>query len=78
MEHILIDNHQISPFFQELNAFRRKQDTALVIQGNSLEVCLEYYEHELMELIALAPAVVACRSVYNDKGYLIPMLGTHC
>ena len=29
----------------ELNAFRRKQDTALVIRGDSLEVCLEYYEH---------------------------------
>ena len=28
---------------QELNAFRRKQDTALVIKGDSLEVCLEYY-----------------------------------
>ena len=48
---------------QELNAFRRKQDTALVIRGDSLEVCLEYYEHELMELIAAAPAVVCCRWV---------------
>ena len=37
-------------------------DTALVIRGDSLEVCLEYYEHELMELVALAPAVVCCRS----------------
>merc|ERR1719513_234545 len=48
---------------QELNAFRRKQDTALVIRGDSLEVCLEYYEHELMELVAAAPAVVCCRWV---------------
>ena len=33
-----------------MNAFRRKQDTALVISGKSLEVCLEYYEHEFIEL----------------------------
>ena len=29
---------------QELNAFRRKQDTALVIKGDALEICLDYYE----------------------------------
>ena len=52
---------------QELNAFRRKQDTALVIQGDSLEVCLEYYEHELMELVAAAPAVVCCRCSPEQK-----------
>ena len=43
---------------QELNAFRRKQDTALVINGKSLEVCLEYYEHEFMELVTNCPSVV--------------------
>ncbi|KTG32692.1 hypothetical protein cypCar_00024261, partial [Cyprinus carpio] len=34
----------------ELNAFRRKHDCALVISGDSLEVCLKYYEYEFMEL----------------------------
>ena len=46
---------------QELNAFRRKQDTALVIKGDSLEICLEYYEHEFMDLVTACPAVVCCR-----------------
>ena len=46
---------------QELNAFRRKHDNALVIKGDSLEVCLEYYEHEFMELVSTCPAVVCCR-----------------
>ena len=46
---------------QELNAFRRKQDAALVIKGESLDVCLEYYEHEFMELATASPAVVCCR-----------------
>merc|ERR1719431_1521151 len=62
---------------QELNAFRRKQDTALVIQGSSLEVCLEYYEHELMELIALAPAVVACRCSPEQKAAVVRLLERH-
>ena len=52
---------------QELNAFRRKQDTALVIRVDSVEVCLQYYEHELMELLASAPAVVCCRNSLTPK-----------
>ena len=46
---------------QELNAFRRKQDTALVIKGDALEICLDYYEHEFMDLATACPAVVCCR-----------------
>uniref|UniRef100_A0A3Q4M4Q7 ATPase phospholipid transporting 9A (putative) n=1 Tax=Neolamprologus brichardi TaxID=32507 RepID=A0A3Q4M4Q7_NEOBR len=42
----------------ELNAFRRKHDCALVISGDSLEVCLKYYEYEFMELACQCPAVV--------------------
>uniref|UniRef100_A0A8C2P9D2 Phospholipid-transporting ATPase n=1 Tax=Capra hircus TaxID=9925 RepID=A0A8C2P9D2_CAPHI len=45
----------------ELNAFRRKHDCALVISGDSLEVCLKYYEYEFMELACQCPAVVCCR-----------------
>ena len=62
---------------QELNAFRRKQDTALVIRGDSLEVCLEYYEHELMELISLAPAVVACRCSPEQKAAVVRLIERH-
>uniref|UniRef100_A0A4W5L877 P-type phospholipid transporter n=1 Tax=Hucho hucho TaxID=62062 RepID=A0A4W5L877_9TELE len=45
----------------ELNAFRRKHDCALVISGDSLAVCLRYYEHEFVELACQCPAVVCCR-----------------
>jgi len=62
---------------QELNAFRRKQDTALVIRGDSLEVCLEYYEHELMELIAAAPAVVCCRCSPEQKAAVVRLIERH-
>eukprot|EP00088_Acartia_fossae_P009469 TRINITY_DN1459_c0_g1_i2.p1 TRINITY_DN1459_c0_g1~~TRINITY_DN1459_c0_g1_i2.p1 ORF type:complete len:559 (+),score=147.38 TRINITY_DN1459_c0_g1_i2:158-1678(+) len=75
--HIFKNVTSRSEAHQELNAFRRKQDTALVIQGNSLEVCLEYYEHELMELIALAPAVVACRCSPEQKAAVVRLLERH-
>ena len=61
----------------ELNAFRRKQDTALVIRGDSLEVCLEYYEHELMELVSQAPAVVCCRCSPQQKAAVVKLLERH-
>jgi len=62
---------------QELNAYRRKQDTALVIRGNSLEVCLQYYEHELMELVAAAPAVVCCRCSPEQKASVVRLIERH-
>jgi len=43
---------------QELNSFRRKQGHALVISGESLEVCLQYYRPEFLELATASPAVV--------------------
>uniref|UniRef100_A0A8C2P8H5 Phospholipid-transporting ATPase n=1 Tax=Capra hircus TaxID=9925 RepID=A0A8C2P8H5_CAPHI len=52
----------------ELNAFRRKHDCALVISGDSLEVCLKYYEYEFMELACQCPAVVCCRCVTRCDG----------
>ena len=61
----------------ELNSFRRKQDTALVIRGDSLEVCLEYYEHELMELVAAAPAVVCCRCSPEQKAAVVRLIERH-
>ena len=61
----------------EMNAFRRKQDTALVIKGDSLEVCLEYYEHEFMELVAACPAVVCCRCSPQQKAQVVKLIQQH-
>ncbi|KAJ8949373.1 hypothetical protein NQ314_008233 [Rhamnusium bicolor] len=51
----------------ELNAYRRKQDCALVISGESLEVCLSYYQQEFMELATAAPAVVQLIQKHTGK-----------
>nr|XP_035924710.1 probable phospholipid-transporting ATPase IIB isoform X5 [Halichoerus grypus] len=61
----------------ELNAFRRKHDCALVISGDSLEVCLKYYEHELVELACQCPAVVCCRCSPTQKAHIVKLLQRH-
>ncbi|XP_053520140.1 probable phospholipid-transporting ATPase IIB isoform X5 [Artibeus jamaicensis] len=61
----------------ELNAFRRKHDCALVISGDSLEVCLRYYEHELVELACQCPAVVCCRCSPTQKARIVKLLQQH-
>ncbi|XP_076991298.1 putative phospholipid-transporting ATPase IIB isoform X3 [Tamandua tetradactyla] len=61
----------------ELNAFRRKHDCALVISGDSLEVCLKYYEHEFVELARQCPAVVCCRCSPTQKARIVRLLQRH-
>ncbi|XP_030742911.2 probable phospholipid-transporting ATPase IIA [Echinops telfairi] len=58
----------------ELNAFRRKHDCALVISGDSLEVCLKFYEYEFMELACQCPAVVCCRCTPTQKAQIVRLL----
>lgn len=58
----------------ELNAFRRREDCALVISGESLEVCLSYYEQEFMELATAAPSVVCCRCSPTQKAQVVSLL----
>ncbi|XP_053427309.1 probable phospholipid-transporting ATPase IIB isoform X5 [Nycticebus coucang] len=61
----------------ELNALRRKHDCALVISGDSLEVCLKYYEHEFVELACQCPAVVCCRCSPTQKAHIVTLLQQH-
>ncbi|CAH1109702.1 unnamed protein product [Psylliodes chrysocephalus] len=61
----------------ELNAYRRKQDCALVISGESLEVCLSYYQPEFMELATSAPAVVCCRCSPTQKAQVVQLIQKH-
>ncbi|ELT89087.1 hypothetical protein CAPTEDRAFT_193806 [Capitella teleta] len=61
----------------ELNAFRRKCDDVLVIRGDSLEVCLKFYEHEFVELACQCPAVVVCRCSPTQKAEIVTLLKTH-
>ncbi|XP_043462367.1 probable phospholipid-transporting ATPase IIA isoform X2 [Leptopilina heterotoma] len=61
----------------ELNTFRKKQDCALIISGESLEVCLQYYEHEFLELACSSPAVVCCRCSPTQKADVVSLIQRH-
>lgn len=61
----------------ELNSFRRRGDSALVISGDSLEVCLQYYQPEFMELACAAPAVVCCRCSPTQKAQVVQLIQKH-
>lgn len=55
----------------ELNAFRKRHDCALVVSGESLDVCLAYYQQEFLELATAAPAVVCCRCSPTQKAQVV-------
>ncbi|KAL1115479.1 hypothetical protein AAG570_007509, partial [Ranatra chinensis] len=61
----------------QLNLFRKKQDAALVITGDSLEVCLQYYQTELLELACRSPAVVCCRCSPTQKAQVVKLIQEH-
>lgn len=61
----------------ELNQFRRKQDCALVVSGESLEVCLQYYQLEFMELATASPAVICCRCSPTQKAQVVSLIQKH-
>ncbi|KAK3873283.1 hypothetical protein Pcinc_021693 [Petrolisthes cinctipes] len=61
----------------ELNALRRKSDTALIIKGDALETCLQYYEHELMDLAVQCPSVVVCRCSPTQKAVVVRLIQHH-
>lgn len=61
----------------ELNTFRKKHDCALVISGDSLEVCLQYYQPEFMELACGSPAVVCCRCSPTQKAEVVTLIQRH-
>jgi len=61
----------------EMNTFRRKNDSVLIITGECLQVCLRFYEHEFVELACQCPAVVVCRCSPTQKAEIVHLLKTH-
>ncbi|XP_022779595.1 probable phospholipid-transporting ATPase IIB, partial [Stylophora pistillata] len=61
----------------ELNSLRRKNDCALIIKGDSLEICIHHYEQEFMELACQCPVVVCCRCSPQQKADIVRLLKKH-
>ncbi|KAF2361694.1 P-type ATPase subfamily IV [Trinorchestia longiramus] len=62
---------------QQLHHLRRKTHATLIINGSSLEVCLQYYEHEFVELAVQCPAVVVCRCSPTQKASVVGLIQRH-
>ncbi|GIX74439.1 hypothetical protein CDAR_235251 [Caerostris darwini] len=60
----------------ELNNFRRKNDSVLIIRGDSLELCLKFYPSEFMDLACQCPAVVCCRCSPTQKAEVVRLIQT--
>ncbi|RZF36513.1 hypothetical protein LSTR_LSTR008848 [Laodelphax striatellus] len=61
----------------QINAFRKKQDAALIITGDSLEVCLNFYQNEFLDLACRSPAVVCCRCSPTQKAQVVRLIQEH-
>ncbi|CAF4692665.1 unnamed protein product, partial [Rotaria socialis] len=59
---------------QELNIFKRKLDACLVITGDALQICLSFYEKDLMESIIESPSVIVCRCSPTQKATVTDLL----
>lgn len=66
-----------SEVHNELNSFRRKNDYALVISGDSLQLCLEHYEVEFVDVACQCPAVICCRCSPTHKAQIVNLLQRH-
>lgn len=61
----------------ELNNFRKHNENALIILGDSLMTCLEHYEQEFVELAMMSPAVVVCRCSPTQKANIVYLIKKH-
>ncbi|XP_049849914.1 probable phospholipid-transporting ATPase IIB isoform X2 [Schistocerca gregaria] len=60
--------------FAHLNAFALKKDTALVIDGGTLQICLDNCPSLFIDVAAEAPAVVCCRCSPTQKAGIVKLV----
>ncbi|KAI8884283.1 phospholipid-translocating P-type ATPase [Backusella circina FSU 941] len=51
----------------EIEALRSKTEHCLVIDGESLQLCLDYFKDEFISIVCLLPVVVCCRCSPTQK-----------
>jgi phospholipid-translocating ATPase len=58
----------------KLDQFGAKIGCALVIDGPSLQICMEHHERHFVELACEAPAVICCRCSPTQKAEVVELL----
>jgi len=59
---------------QHLNMFSQLSDTCLVIDGSSLQLCLDNFKQEFLESACRAPCVVCCRCSPTQKAEIVKLI----
>jgi len=59
---------------QHLNMFSQMSDTCLVIDGTSLQICLENFKQDFLESACRAPCVVCCRCSPTQKAEIVKLI----
>jgi phospholipid-translocating ATPase len=54
----------------EIEALRSKTEHCLVIDGESLQLCLDYFKDEFISIVSLLPVVVCCRCSPTQKVFI--------
>lgn len=60
--------------YQLLTSFGFKKDTALVIDGSSLQMCLDHHKETFINYAMKAPAVVCCRCSPTQKAEIVTLV----
>lgn len=62
--------------YQLLTSFGFKKDTALVIDGSSLQMCMDHHRETFINYAMKAPAVVCCRCSPTQKAEIVTLVKT--
>lgn len=82
----LIDRHSSVFTFQaatqreaarQLDLFSTKSNTCLVIDGVSLQICLDSFQTLFLELACQAPSVICCRCSPTQKATVVTLMRHH-
>lgn len=60
--------------YTHLNIFSTRKDTALIIDGSSLQLCLDYYRDYFISIACKAPSVVCCRCSPTQKAEIVKLI----
>ncbi|GAM24916.1 hypothetical protein SAMD00019534_080910 [Acytostelium subglobosum LB1] len=60
--------------FEKLNQFSRMRDACLIIDGPSLQLCLDNYKDQFISIASKAPSVVCCRCSPTQKADIVRLI----
>jgi phospholipid-translocating ATPase len=62
---------------ERLTQFGRLRDSCLIIDGNSLQICMDQLREQFISLACKAPSVVCCRCSPTQKAEVVKLIREH-